>query len=134
MNVCHPLPNHQILPHCKMTPEIHKNPSRKNRLLSLARSLPALSCCDLNLCVCVHARVCVHVCTCACVCVYARAQLCPTLCDLMEYSPPGSSVRGILQARILVCHFLLLGIFPTQGWNPVSLASPELACEFFTTT
>ena len=27
--------------------------------------------------------------------------LCPTLCDPMDYSPPGSSVHGILQARIL---------------------------------
>ena len=25
----------------------------------------------------------------------------PTLCDLMDYNPPGSSVHGILQARIL---------------------------------
>ena len=29
------------------------------------------------------------------------AQLCPTLCDPMDCSPPGSSVHGILQARIL---------------------------------
>ena len=29
------------------------------------------------------------------------AQSCPTLCDPMECSPPGSSVRGILQARVL---------------------------------
>ena len=29
------------------------------------------------------------------------AQSCPTLCDAMDYSPPGSSVHGILQARIL---------------------------------
>ena len=29
------------------------------------------------------------------------AQLCPTLCDPMDCSPPGSSVLGILQARIL---------------------------------
>ena len=29
------------------------------------------------------------------------AQSCPTLCDPVDYSPPGSSVRGILQARIL---------------------------------
>ena len=29
------------------------------------------------------------------------AQLCPTLCDPMDYSLPGSSVHGILQARIL---------------------------------
>ena len=30
------------------------------------------------------------------------AQLCPTLCS-MDCSPPGSSVHGILQARILEC-------------------------------
>ena len=28
-------------------------------------------------------------------------QSCPTLCDLMDCSPPGSSVRGIFQARVL---------------------------------
>ena len=28
-------------------------------------------------------------------------QSCPTLCDAMDYSLPGSSVHGILQARIL---------------------------------
>ena len=28
-------------------------------------------------------------------------QLCLTLCDPMDYSPPGSSFHGILQARIL---------------------------------
>ena len=26
---------------------------------------------------------------------------CPNLCNPMDYSPPGSSVRGMLQARIL---------------------------------
>ena len=42
-------------------------------------------------------------------------QSCQTLCDPMDCSPPGSSVHGILQARILeCCHFLLQGIFPTQ--------------------
>ena len=29
------------------------------------------------------------------------AQLCPTLCDATDCSPPGSSVHGILQARIM---------------------------------
>ena len=29
------------------------------------------------------------------------AQPCPTLCDLMDCSPPGSSALGILQARVL---------------------------------
>ena len=28
-------------------------------------------------------------------------QSCPTLCDFKHYSPPGSSVHGIFQARIL---------------------------------
>ena len=44
-------------------------------------------------------------------------QLCPTLCDPMDCSPPGSSVHGILQARILewVSHSLRQRIFLTQG-------------------
>ena len=29
------------------------------------------------------------------------AQLCPTLSDLMDCSPPGSSIHGIFQARVL---------------------------------
>ena len=29
------------------------------------------------------------------------AQLCPTLCDPMDCSPPGSFVHGIVQAKIL---------------------------------
>ena len=29
------------------------------------------------------------------------AQLCPTLCDPMDFSPPGSSVHGIFQAKSL---------------------------------
>ena len=28
-------------------------------------------------------------------------QSCPTLCDPMDCSPPGSSVQGIFQARVL---------------------------------
>ena len=35
-------------------------------------------------------------------CMHAKLlQLCPTLCNPMDYSPPGSSVHRILQARIL---------------------------------
>ena len=37
-----------------------------------------------------------HVCVCA-----QLLQLCLTLCDRMDCSPPGSSVHGIPQARIL---------------------------------
>ena len=47
------------------------------------------------------------------------AQLYPTLCDPMDYTPPGSSVHGIIQARTLewVAIFLLQGNFPTQRSN-----------------
>ena len=46
------------------------------------------------------------------------AQLCLTVCDPMDCSPPGSSVCGILQARILDgLHSLPHGIFLTQGLN-----------------
>ena len=46
-------------------------------------------------------------------CLYVAAakslQLCPTLCDPRDSSPPGSTIPGILQARTLewVCHYLL---------------------------
>ena len=37
-----------------------------------------------------------------CACVHAQLlHSCPTLCNSMNCSPPGSSVHGILQARIL---------------------------------
>ena len=53
------------------------------------------------------------------------AQLCLTLCDPMGYSPPGSSVHGVFQARILEwgCYFLLQGAFLTQGLNPCLLCA-----------
>ena len=41
------------------------------------------------------------VCVCVCVCVCSVAQSCLTLCNPMDGSPPGSSVNGTLQARIL---------------------------------
>ena len=48
------------------------------------------------------------------------AQSCPTLCDPIACSPPGSSVHGILQARILewVAMPSSSGAFPTQESNP----------------
>ena len=57
------------------------------------------------------------------------------LCDPMDYSLPGSSVHGILQARIL--EWLLCpppGGHPEPGIEPVSLKSPVLAGGFFTTS
>ena len=60
------------------------------------------------------------------------AQSCPTLCDPMDCSLPGSSVHGSFQARVLewgaiafwegggssICYFYLNGL-PTSQTNPV---------------
>ena len=48
------------------------------------------------------------------------AQSCPTFCDPMGCSPPGSSVHGDSPGKNTGegCHVFLQGIFPTQGWNP----------------
>ena len=56
-------------------------------------------------------RLSVHICMGVC------AQSCPALHDPVDYSPPGSSVHEILQNTEAGCHFLLQGIFPTQGSN-----------------
>ena len=63
------------------------------------------------------------------------AHSCPTFAGPVECSPPGSSVYGILQARIperVAISFS--GDLPTQGLNPQSLPSPASAGEFFTTS
>ena len=47
------------------------------------------------------------------------AQLCPALCNSMDCSPPGSSVHGTLQARILEwVAFCFSRIFPTETSTP----------------
>ena len=63
-----------------------------------------------------------------CVCPHSAQSLqsCPTLCDPMDCSLPGSSVQVILQARILESVALLQRIFPNQ----VSSVSPALADGF----
>ena len=47
-------------------------------------------------------------------------QSCPTLCNPMDCSPPGSSVHGDSPGRNTGVgdHALLQGIFPTQGSDP----------------
>ena len=68
-----------------------------------------------------------------CVC----SQSCPTLCDPMDCSPPGSSGHGIFQARILMgvgrLSFLIPGDLPNPGIEPVSLVSAVLAGGLLTT-
>ena len=46
-------------------------------------------------------------------------QWCPAFCDHVDCNPPASSVQGFSGKNTGVsCHFLLQGIFPTQGSNP----------------
>ena len=70
-------------------------------------------------------------CVCVCVCV----QSCPTLCDFMDCSLPGSSVHGIFLARIL--EWVAISYSRGSSWprdqNLHCSASPALAGEFFTT-
>ena len=64
--------------------------------------------------------------------MHAKSHL--TLCDPMDYSLPGSSVYGILQARILEWDVIPSSRESlTQGSNLASLISPALAGVFFTT-
>ena len=51
------------------------------------------------------------------------SQSCPTLCGPMDCSPPGSSVHGILQARILECVTISYsrGSSRPRDWTWVSL-------------
>ena len=75
-------------------------------------------------------------------------QSCPTLCDPIDCSPPGSSVHGNLQARIL--EWVAMPSSRQEYWSglpcpppgdlldpgiePASLTSPALAGWFFTTS
>ena len=65
------------------------------------------------------------------VCVWAKSlQSCLTLCDSMDCSPPGSSVHGILRARMLehvVISFCRGSCQP--GIGPASLVSPGLQAD-----
>ena len=42
-------------------------------------------------------------------------QLYPTLCNLMDCSPPGSSVHGLLQARTLESKWIIASSFSSDG-------------------
>ena len=59
---------------------------------------------------------------------YVCAQLCLPLCDLTDCSPPGSSVHGISQTRIL--EWIAIpspGVLPDPGIKP---KSPALQADF----
>ena len=92
---------------------------------------------------CIFKRYLMYRCLCTSISIYPSTyvcipgicpQLCPTLFDPRGCGPPGSSVYGILQARILEwVAFLSSGIFPTwQLIEPTSACISCIAGGFFT--
>ena len=88
-----------------MNPKVHASPTSKC-LSPMAQSFPAGRTCPQSSCqpgslppLCLPSLP--PTAHSAYVVVVLVTQLCPTLCDPMDCSLPGSSVHGILQARIL---------------------------------
>ena len=76
----------------------------------------------------IHNRIACNGCVCA-----KLLQSCPTLCSPMDRSLSGSSVHGILQARIL--EWIAMSSSRGSSWprdQPASVASLALANDFFT--
>ena len=71
--------------------------------------------------------VCVCVCVSVCLCVLV-SQLCLTLCDPVDYSPPGFSVHRVLQTRILEWLAIPSPEDLPRNWTQVS----HIASRFFT--
>ena len=57
-------------------------------------------------------------------------QSCPTLCDPMGCSLPGSSVHGILQARIL--EWVAIRVPKKESWNIIKLTENAVYTVLFT--
>ena len=106
---------------------------------SLAPStMENIVCVCVCVCVCMYAQVlsyvwlfvtlwtvCVSVCVCVCVCICTGTQLCLTLCNPMDFSPPNSSVLEIFQARILEWDVISSwGDLPGLGTKPTSPTLP----------
>ena len=109
--------------------------------LSLCRGQPALTsfpclffCASEILCwQNLHTNFCYWA-LCVCVCAYLL-QSCTALCNPMDCGLLGSSVHGILQARILECVACPPpGDLPNSGTEPTFLTFSALAGGFFTTT
>ena len=71
-------------------------------------------------------------CICVCICMFTTRS-CLALCDPMDCNPPGSSVHGLFQARILERVALSFSRGSSQHRDRTCVASPTLAGRFFTT-
>ena len=67
-----------------------------------------------------------HTCVCVCVCTHMFVLSCVWLCNLMDYSLPGSSVHGISQVRIL--EWVAISGFRGSSWPR---AQNHVSCIFW---
>ena len=66
--------------------------------------------------------------------IHMRAQLCPTLCNPMDYSQPGSLLIGFFRQECWSgLPFPLPGNLLNSGIEPISPASPAPSGQFFVT-
>ena len=88
----------------------------------------------MKTCVCCVCALCVSVCVCCVsVCVCSVAQLCLALCNPTNCSQPGSSVHGIIQARMLEWVAMLSSTGSSWSMDGTHVSCiPELAGGFFT--
>ena len=71
---------------------------------------------------------------CVCVCVCVHAQSCPTHCDPMDCSHQAPLFMGFPRQEYWKrLPFLPLRDLPDLGIEPVSLSSPALVGQYFTT-
>ena len=97
------------------------------------------TCMCVHTCLCAHTHVCACMCVrmhvCVCVCACTCAQSCPTVCDPMSHSPPGSSVHGIDQGRILEGVAIFSSRWSSQPRDPARIPCVScLAGRVFTTS
>ena len=64
------------------------------------------------------------------ICMCSVTQSCPTVCDPMDCSPPGSSVHGIFQARIL--EWVAISFSRESSWHRDPTHFSWIAGMFFT--
>ena len=83
---------------------------------------------SVPLCVC----VCVCVCVSLCVHVHLVTQLCPILCDHLDYSLPGSLSMGLSRQEYWSGLPFSSSNLPDPRIEPKSPVSPALAGGFFT--
>ena len=73
------------------------------------------------------------VCVCVCVCINVHAELCLTFCDLLNCNPPGSSVHGLSQERILEWVTITSSRGSSRPRNQAYISCvPCIASRFFT--